>query len=220
MLTHTDPDGYMGYPGTIKVTVSYTLRRNNVLAIDYRAVTDKPTVVNIVSRNFFNLAGGGTIDNHMLQIFAGHFTPVDEKSAATGEIRAVAGTDFDFTRPATLGQRLTSRDPQIIHSKGIDNNFVLNGKAGTLHEAARLSDPASGRTLDVWTTQPGLQVYTANYVNTQVARGKGYVPHGAVTLEAQHFPNSPNHSNFPSTELRPGKLFHEATEFRFGLEKK
>ncbi len=220
VLTHTDPNGYMGYPGTVKVTVSYTLRRNNVLAIDYRAVTDKPTVVNIVSRDFFNLAGGGTIDNHVLQIYADHFTPVDEASAATGEIRAVAGTDFDFTKPVAIGTRLISHDPQIIHSKGIDNNFVLNGKAGTLHEAARLSDPASGRTLEVWTTQPGLQVYTANYANQQAAKAKGYTPHGAVTLEAQHFPNSPNHANFPSTELRPGKVFHEVTEFRFGVEKK
>lgn len=220
MLTRSDPDLYMGYPGTVKVTVSYTLRRNNVLAIDYRAVTDKPTVVNIVSRNFFNLSGGGSIDKHLLQVFADQFTPVDEASAATGEIRAVAGTDFDFSKPTAIGPRLTSHDPQIIHSKGIDNNFVLSGKAGTLRQAARLDDPISGRTLEVWTTQPGLQVYTANYVSAQVAREKGYAPHGAVTLEAQHFPNSPNHANFPSTELRPGQVFHEVTEFRFGVAKR
>ncbi len=217
-LTHSDPDGYMGYPGTLKATVTFTLRKNNVLVIDVRAVTDKPTVVNIGSRNFFNLAGGGSIDHHVLQIFADAFTPVDEASAATGEIRPVAGTAFDFTKPAAIGPRLTSGDPQIVHSKGIDNNFVLSGKAGTLHQAARLADPASGRTLQVWTTQPGLQVYSANYVHTKAAQDKGYGPHSALTLEAQHFPNSPNHANFPSTELKPGQVFHETTEYRFGVE--
>ena len=220
ILTHTDPDLYMGYPGTVRVRVSYTLRKNNVLAIDARATTDKPTIVNIVSRNFFNLAGTGTIEGHLLQVFADHFTPVDEGSAATGEIRAVAGTDFDFTKAAVIGPRLQSRDPQVLHSKGIDNNFVLNGKAGRLRIAARLSDPGSGRTLEVWTTQPGLQVYTANYVHTQAALAKHYAVHGALTLEAQHFPDSPNHANFPSTELVPGKPFHEVTEYRFGTAKK
>jgi aldose 1-epimerase len=221
ILTRTDPDLYMGYPGTVRVTVSYTLRKNNTLAIDYRAATDKPTIFNIVNRNFFNLAGTGpgTIEAQLLQIYADHFTPVDDGSAATGEIRAVAGTDFDFTQPAAVGPRLASRDPQVRHSKGIDHNFVLNGKAGTLHIAARLSDPGSGRILEVWTTQPGLQVYTANYVHTQAALAKHFVVHGALTLEAQHFPDSPNHANFPSTVLVPGKPFHEVTEFRFSTEK-
>jgi aldose 1-epimerase len=212
----------MGYPGTVRVTVRYTLHKNNVLAIDTRATTDKPTVFNIVNRNFFNLmgTGPGTIESQVLQIFADHFTPVDDGSAATGEIRAVAETDFDFTKPATIGPRLASRDPQVLHSKGIDHNFVLNGKAGLLHIAARLSDPGSGRRLEVWTTQPGLQVYTANYVRSQAALAKHYVVHGALTLEAQHFPDSPNHANFPSTALVPGKPFHAVTEFRFSAEKK
>lgn len=221
VLTRTDPDGYMGYPGRVHATVTYTLRQNNALAIDIRATTDKPTVVNIVSRNYFNLAGvgAGTIDNHVLQIFADHFTPVDDTSSATGEIRSVAGTDFDFTKPSAIGPHLKSQDPQVLHSKGIDNNFVLNGKAGALHIAARLSDPGSGRVVEVWTTQPGLQVYTGNYVHQQAAIDKHYPVHGALTLEAQHFPNSPNHPNFPSTELVPGKPFHEVTEFRFSTEK-
>jgi aldose 1-epimerase len=219
ILSHTDPDGYMGYPGTVHATVTFTLRKNNVLAIDARATTDKPTIFNIVSRNYFNLAGGGAIENHVLQLFADHFTPVDDGSAATGEIRPVAGSDFDFTKGAAIGPRLASRDPQILHSKGIDHNFALNGKAGRLRIAARLMDPLSGRTLEVWTTQPGLQVYTANYVHPQAALDKHYVVHGALTLEAQHFPDSPNHANFPSTELVPGKPFHEVTEFRFGTQK-
>ncbi|MDE1986424.1 MAG: galactose mutarotase [Alphaproteobacteria bacterium] len=221
VLTHTDPDGYMGYPGTVQATVTYTLRKNNTLAVDIRATTDKPTVVNIVSRNYFNLAGvgAGTIDNHVLQIFADAFTPVDDTSSATGEIRSVTGTDFDFTKPSAIGPHLKSKDPQVLHSKGIDNNFVLNGKAGTLHIAARLSDPASGRVVEVWTMQPGLQVYSGNYVHQQAAIDRHYPVHGALTLEAQHFPNSPNHPNFPSTELVPGKPFHAVTEFRFSTDK-
>ena len=219
ILSHIDPEGYMGYPGTVHATVTFTLRKNNVLVIDARATTDKPTIFNIVSRNYFNLASSGTIENQMLQLFADHFTPVDDGSAATGEIRPVAGTDFDFTSPMVIGPRLASSDPQILHSKGIDHNFVVNGTAGRLRIAARLSDPGSGRTLEVWTTQPGLQVYTANYVHPQAALDRHYVVHGALTLEAQHFPDSPNHANFPSTELVPGKPFHEVTEFRFGAQK-
>jgi aldose 1-epimerase len=215
ILKRTDPDGFMGFPGTLQVTVTYTLTRDNRLRIDFRATTDKKTVINLINHSYFSLAGGGTIDGESLQLFAHRYTPIDAGSIPTGEIRDVAGTDFDFTNPTVIGPRLASSDPQIGSKKGIDHNFVIDGQHGTLRIAARLRDSQAGRQLEVWTTQPGVQVYTANSVRPQVAHAKGYVPHSAISFQTQHFPDSPNHSNFPSTELAPGKPFHEVTEFRF-----
>ena len=217
VLTHTDPDGFMGFPGTVKVTVTYTLTRNNVLRIDYRATTDKKTVINLTNHSYFNMAGdaAGPVDHQLLQIFAHRFTPIDDKSIPTGEIRDVARTDFDFTKPTALGPRLSASDPQIAIKKGLDHNFVIDGKPGHLRPAVALTDPASGRRLDVWTTQPGVQVYSGNSVRPKVALARGYVPHGAISFQTQHYPDSPHHPNFPSTELAPGQTFHEVTEFRF-----
>ncbi|MBA2588837.1 MAG: galactose mutarotase [Alphaproteobacteria bacterium] len=217
ILKRTDPDGYMGFPGTVEVTVTYTLTRHNRLRIDYRATTDKKTVINLINHSYFSLSGNpsATIDHETLQLFAHHYTPIDAGSIPTGEIRDVTGTDFDFTAPAVLGPRLGSSDLQIASKKGIDHNFVIDGVPGKLRIAARLRDVEAGRQLEVWTTQPGVQVYTANSVRPQVAHAKGYVPHSAISFQTQHYPDSPNHPNFPSTELVPGKAFHEVTEFRF-----
>jgi aldose 1-epimerase len=197
------------------VTVTYTLTRNNALRIDFRATTDKKTVINLINHSYFSLSGSGTIDAQTLQIFAHHYTPIDAGSIPTGEIRDVAGSDFDFTQAAALGPRLASTDPQIAAKKGLDHNFVIDGPVGRLRIAVRLSDPMSGRVLEVWTTQPGVQIYSANSVRPKVALDKGYVPHGAISFQTQHYPDSPHHPNFPSTELVPGQVFHEITEFRF-----
>jgi aldose 1-epimerase len=154
------------------------------------------------------------VDGETLQIFAHAYTPIDTHSIPTGEIRDVKGTVFDFTAPQLLGPRLNSPDPQIAIKKGLDHNFVIDGALGTLRIAARLSDP-SGRSLEVWTTQPGVQIYSANSVRPQVAKDKGIVPHGAISFQTQHYPDSPHHANFPSTEYTPQHPFHEVTELRF-----
>ena len=219
VLTHTDPDGFMGFPGTVKVTVTYTLTRANILRLDLKATTDKKTVINLINHSYFNLAGeaSGPVDHQLLQLFAHRFTPIDQRSIPTGEIREVAGTDFDFTQPQLLGPRLASSDPQIAGKKGLDHNFVIDGVPGALRLAVRLTDPVSGRRLEIWTTQPGVQVYSSNSVRPKVAIAKGYVPHGAISFQTQHYPDSPHHPNFPSTELSPGQTFHEITEYRFSM---
>ena len=214
-LSRTDPDGFMGFPGAVKVTVTYTLTRSNRLRIDYRATTDKKTVINLINHSYFKLSDAPTVDGETLQLFAHHYTPIDAGSIPTGEIRDVTGSDFDFTKAALLGPRLSSKDPQIASKKGLDHNFVIDGTPGTLRIGARLSDPASGRVMEVWTTQPGVQIYSGNSVRPKVALDKGYVPHGAISFQTQHYPDSPNHPNFPSTELAPGQVFHEVTEYRF-----
>ena len=220
-LNLLDRKGTMGFPGTVRATVTYTLTKDDTLRIDYRATTDKKTVINLINHSYFNMAGAaaGPIDHQTLQLFAHRFTPIDAHSIPTGEIRDVAGSDFDFTQGAELGPRLASADPQIAIKKGLDHNFVIDGPPGVLRIAARLTDPASGRRLEVWTTQPGVQVYSGNSVRPKVALAKGYVPHGAISFQTQHYPDSPNHPNFPSTELAPGRVFREVTEFRFSVAK-
>ena len=215
VLSRTDPDGFMGFPGKVEVTITYTLTRSNALRVDMRATTDKKTVINLINHSYFKLSDTPTVDAETLQLFAHHYTPIDAGSIPTGEIRDVAGSDFDFTKAALLGPRLSSRDPQIASKKGLDHNFVIDGPPGKLRIAAKLSDPASGRILEVWTTQPGVQIYSGNSVRPKVALDKGYVPHGAMSFQTQHYPDSPNHPNFPSTELAPGQVFHEVTEYRF-----
>jgi len=181
-----------------------------------RATTDKKTVINLINHSYFKLSDAPTVDAETLQIFAHRFTPIDAGSIPTGEIRGVTGSDFDFTKPTLLGPRLSSKEPQIAAKKGLDHNFVIDGRYGQLRIAARLSDPASGRVMEVWTTQPGVQIYSGNSVRPKVALDKGYVPHGAISFQTQHYPDTPNHPNFPSTELAPGQVFHEVTEYRFG----
>jgi aldose 1-epimerase len=218
VLTHTDPDGFMGFPGKVEVTVTYTLTRANVLRIDFAATTDKKTVINIINHSYFNLAGSGPIDGETLQLFAHAYTPIDEHSIPTGEIRDVRGSVFDFTMPQLLGPRINSAAPEIATKKGLDHNFVIDGPPGKLRIAVRLRDP-SGRVLDIYTTQPGVQVYSGNSVRPKVAKDKGYQPHGAISFQTQHYPDSPHHPNFPTTEVTPDHLFRETTELRFRTER-
>jgi len=220
-LRLVDPDGTMGFPGTVRVTVVYTLTADNRLQIDYRAASDKDTVINLTNHSYFSLAGQGpgTVNNEKLQIFADRFAPADKTGMPLGEIRSVLGTDFDFRKPAIVGQRLASKDIQMRQENGLDHMFAVNGTPGTLRKAVWLSDPVSGRILEVWTTQPGVQVYAANSVQPSVSKNRHYEPHGALAFETQHYPNSPNQPNFPSTEITPSKPLDEVTEFRFFTDK-
>jgi len=223
-LTHVSPDGDQGFPGTLHVTVTYTLNDRNELRIDYQASTDKDTVVNFTNHSFFNLAGNGSgsVENQILQIDADRYTPVDASLIPTGELVTVAGTPLDFRQPAAIGARLRSGFPQMLFAHGYDHNFVLNGSRRTTTPlpAAHAYDPRSGRTLDVLTTEPGLQVYTSNNFNGTMTGSAGtvYRQTEAFTMETQHFPDSPNKPQFPSTVLQPGDTFHSTTIFRFGTD--
>jgi aldose 1-epimerase len=185
--------------------------------MDFRATTDKPTVINLINHSYFNMAGAGsgTLDDQVMTLFASHYLPVGGSGGAvpTGEIRSVAGSAFDFTRPSPIGPHLAAAEM----GKGLDHTYVIDGPPGSLRIAARLEDPKSGRVLEVWTTQPGMQVYSANSVRPKIALAKGYRPHSAISFQTQHYPDSPNHPDFPSTELRPGQAFHEVTELRFSV---
>jgi aldose 1-epimerase len=217
-LSYLSRDGEEGYPGNLSATVTYVLTDANELRIEYRATTDKETIINLTNHSYFNLAGAGagSILNHVLRLNADKFTPVDETAIPTGELRPVRGTPFDFTRGAAIGSRIEQPDDQLRLGKGYDHNFVLNKQGKGLSLAAEVYDPVSGRGMQVWTTEPGLQFYTANYLEKARGKtGKIYNPREAFCLEAEHFPNSPNQSSFPSVMLKPGGLYSQMTVYKF-----
>jgi len=215
-LSYISVDGEEGYPGTLHAWVTYTLDGND-LRIDYRAQTDRPTVLNLTNHSYFNLAGegSGSVLDHLLQVDADAFLPVTATSIPTGEVRPVAGTPFDFRAPMPIGSRIRQADEQILRSLGYDHNWVLRPGPG-LRPTVRLHEPSSGRTLEVLTTEPGVHVYTANYLTGSLSgpSGRSYRQGDAICLETQHYPDSPNQPAFPSTILRPGEEFASTTVFR------
>ena len=230
-LRYVSKDGEEGFPGTLTVKAVYTLTEDNALQVAFKATTDAPTVINLTNHSYFDLRGAGSkgdVLNHEVTLHASKYLPVDETSIPLGELRPVAGTPFDFTKPAAIGSRINDPDPQLhLGPGGYDHCYVLDGynpKLGAKAApflAAHVYEPTSGRALELWTSEPGVQFYTANYLEGKFAGkgGKVYGKRSAFCLEPQHFPDSPNHPEYPSVVLRPGETYHNTFSYRFSVQK-
>ena len=217
------PDGDQGFPGAVTIDLTYTLTDNNDFRIDYKATTDKTTVINLTNHTYYNLAGNGSgnIENQVMTVFADQVTPTDAYQVPTGAFTNVAGTPFDFRTPTPIGAHLRSDDPQMLIGRGYDHNYVLRkSKPGALDLAARVTDPTSGRTLELSTTEPGVQVYSSNNLNGGIVSAAGTTLRATdgIALETQHFPDSPNKPNFPSTVLKPGETYTSTTQMHFTVQ--
>jgi aldose 1-epimerase len=210
-LTYLSSDGEEGYPGHLNVKVVYTLTENNELEIDYYSMSDAETIVNLTQHSYFNLAGQGDVLSHWLQINAARFTPTNKDAIPTGELKAVQGTAFDFTSPTSIGWRINERDEQLLFGRGYDHNWVLNKNGKALSLAARLFESGSGRRMEVWTTEPGLQFYAGNFLRSPL------IYRGGLCLEAQNFPDAPNRPDFPSPVLKKGEIYRQTTVYKFSV---
>jgi aldose 1-epimerase len=221
-LKYRSPDGEQGYPGTLDATVVYTVTDDNELVVRFHAVTDRATPVNLTQHSYFNLAGGGDILAHELTIDADAFVPIDSESIPTGALAPVTGTPFDFRMPRAIGERIVYPDKQLRHGSGYDHCFALNKQpaAKAMTRAAHVREPQSGRVLELFTQEPGVQFYSGNFLDGSLAgKGQTYIHRGGFCLEPQHFPDSPNQPAFPNTILRPGEVYETESRFRFSVEK-